>query len=203
MSRSRKEKEAFKNVFSIEKFLEQIKNSNENMKYLINNYFDDNTIEVAINSLNNLKKSNKEKEFLDYMHFVDKQLNFAGQANQNKRHKIPTIFAGAIYIDKFPKEFNIYTTPQKMVISKFSSIEDLEFYQNINKKFSRKIMDTIVNKNKDWAYQDDFMQIVLKYIDLKTEEEIINYLNNNNDADLIRECFYDFQNEIEKAGYNL
>ena len=203
MSRTRKEKEAFKNVFSIDNFLERIINNNENMNYLMDNYFNDDTIEVAMNSLKNLKKTDKEYEFINFLHFVDKKLNFAGQARENRRHKIPTIFAGAIFIDKYNKEFKIYTDAQKMVIAKYSIIEDLDFYQNINNNFSRRIMDTIVNKNKDWAFQDDFMKIVLKYKNIKSEDEIINYINENDDADLIRECFYDFQNEIEKAGYNL
>ena len=73
--------------------------------------------------------------------------------------KIPTIFAGAIYIDKYEKEFNIYTSPQKMIIAKYSAVEELDFYKNINNKFSRELMDTIVNKNKDWSFQDDFMKI--------------------------------------------
>ena len=133
MSKKRKIKEAFKNVNSIDIFLDRVKNNNENMNYLINNYFNNDTIELAIKSLNNIKNTNKEKEFIDYMHYVDKRLNFAGQASENRRHKIPTMFAGAIYIDKYQKEFNIYTAQQKMVISKFSAIEYLDFYKNINK----------------------------------------------------------------------
>lgn len=200
MSKPRKLKEAFKNVNSIDIFLDRVKNNNENMNYLINNYFNNDTIELAIKSLNNIKNTNKEKEFIDYMHYVDKRLNFAGQASENRRHKIPTMFAGAIYIDKYQKEFNIYTAQQKMVISKFSAIEYLDFYKNINKTFSKKIMDTIVNKNKDWAFQDDFMRIAYKYRDKKTEEEIIEYLNEHDEGDLIRENFLDFQKNLEKVG---
>ena len=200
MSKKRKIKEAFKNVNSIDIFLDRVKNNNENMNYLINNYFNNDTIELAIKSLNNIKNTNKEKEFIDYMHYVDKRLNFAGQASENRRHKIPTMFAGAIYIDKYQKEFNIYTAQQKMVISKFSAIEYLDFYKNINKTFSKKIMDTIVNKNKDWAFQDDFMRIANKYRDKKTEEEIIEYLNEHDEGDLIRENFLDFQKNLEKVG---
>ena len=200
MSKKRKIKEAFKNVNSIDIFLDRVKNNNENMNYLINNYFNNDTIELAIKSLNNIKNTNKEKEFIDYMHYVDKRLNFAGQASENRRHKIPTMFAGAIYIDKYQKEFNIYTAQQKMVISKFSAIEYLDFYKNINKTFSKKIMDTIVNKNKDWAFQDDFMRIAYKYRDKKTEEEIIEYLNEHDEGDLIRENFLDFQKNLEKVG---
>lgn len=200
MSRTRKEKEAFKNVFSIEDFLDRIKSSNENIKCLTNNYFNDDTIEVAIACLNNIKNNNKEKDFLDYMHFVDKNLNFPGQASENKRHKIPTIFAGAIYIDKFEKEFNIYTAPQKMIISKFSAIEYLDFYENINNIFSREVMDTIINKNKDWSFQDDFMTIAYKYRNEKSNEEIINYLNEHDDGYLIRENYEDLEKELEKVG---
>ena len=58
MSRKRKEKEAFKNVSTIDAFLDRIKNSNENMKYLMDNYFNDDTIEESINSLNNMKNTN-------------------------------------------------------------------------------------------------------------------------------------------------
>ena len=200
MSKKRKIKEAFKNVNSIDIFLDRVKNNNENMNYLINNYFNNDTIELAIKSLNNIKNTNKEKEFIDYMHYVDKRLNFAGQASENRRHKIPTMFAGAIYIDKYQKEFNIYTAQQKMVISKFSAIEYLDFYKNINKTFSKKIMDTIVNKNKDWAFQDDFMRIAYKYRNEKKEDEIIDYLNEHNEGDLIRENFLDFQKNLEKVG---
>lgn len=203
MSRKRKEREAFKNVCSIEDFLDKVKNSNENMNYLINNYFNDDTIEESIKCLNHLKNTNKEIEFLDYMHFVDKKLNFAGQASENRRHKIPTIFAGAIYIDKFSKQFNIYTVPQKMIIAKYSAIEFLDFYENINNIFSRKVMDTIINKNKDWAFQDDFMKIAHKYNKEKTEEEIIKYLNEHDEVELIRESYEDFQKAIEKAGLYL
>lgn len=203
MSRKRKEKEAFKNVSSIDEFLDRVKNNSENLNYLTNNYFNDDTIEQSIKCLNNIKDTNKEKAFLDYMHFVDKRLNFAGQANENRRHKIPTIFAGAIYIDKYEKEFNIYTAPEKMIIAKFSAIEFLDFYENINNIFTKNIMDTIINKNKDWAFQDDFMQIAYKYKDVKAEDEIINYLNEKTDSELIRESFEDYQKAIEKAGLYL
>ncbi len=200
MSKPRKEKEAFKNVFSIDDFLDKVKNSNDNMNYLMNNYFNNDTIQESMNCLKHLTETNREQEFISFMHFVDKKLNFAGQGNENRRHKIPTLFAGAIYIDKFPKEFNIYTAEQKMVISKFSAIEFLDFYENINNIFSRKIMDTITNKNKDWAFQDDFMRIAYKYRNEKTEDEIIDYLNEHDEGDLIRENFLDFQKNLEKVG---
>ena len=87
-----------------------------------------------------------------------------------------------------------------MIISKFSAIEYLDFYENINNIFSREVMDTIINKNKDWSFQDDFMTIAYKYRNEKSNEEIINYLNEHDDGYLIRENYEDLEKELEKVG---
>ena len=88
MSAKRKEREAFKNIYSVESFLERIKNSNENTRYLLNSFFNDNTIDESIKCIKNIRK-NKEKEerFIKFLHFVDSKLNFAGQSSENRRQK--------------------------------------------------------------------------------------------------------------------
>ncbi len=139
MERPRKEKEAFKDINTIEEFLTSIESNDLNLKYLYDNYFNNDTLETALTSINNLKGS-KEKEFIHYLHFVDKKLNFPVQAKQNRRHKIPTIFAGAIYLDKLYKEFKIYTDVQRIIIAKYSITEELDFYKNINNYFSRNLI---------------------------------------------------------------
>ena len=194
-------KEAFFDINTIDEFMNAIENSHENMKSLYDNYFYDDNLILAIMCVNSMKNDElKEKEFIKYMHFVDKKLNFPGEAQQNRRHKIPTIFAGAIYIDKFNKEFNIYTDQEKMIISKYSAFEPLDFYENVNHYFGKRVMDAVVSKNKNWGFQDDFLKIVRKYVDLKSEDEIIDYLNEHDEGELIRECFRDFQELLEKMG---
>ena len=199
MDRPRKEKEAFKDINKIDKFLEVIESNNENLSYLVDNYFYDNNIEIAINCLKALK-DNQEEEFIDFMHYVDRKLNFPGQGKENRRHKIPTIFAGAIYLDKFSKQFNIYTDAQKMIIAKYSIPEDINFYMNINNCFSKEIMDAIIYKTRNWTFQDDYMGIAYKYKDRKSEDEIIDYIFEHDDKDLILESYNDYQEALEKAG---
>jgi len=201
MSKPRKPREAFKNVNSINRFIEIIKNNEDNLNCLIDNYFNGEMIETAIVSLNRIKSnSDKTKHFLKFMHYVDSKLNFAGQYNQNKRHKIPTIYAGAIYIDKFEKEFNEYTMEQKLLIAKYSIVEYLEFYKNINKIFSKKIMNCIVEKDKKWSYQTEFMTIAKKYEKTKTEDEIIEYIKSKEPEELLRESYSDFLELVKKIG---
>lgn len=201
MSKPRKPKEAFKNVNSINRFIEIIKNNEDNLNCLIDNYFNGEMIETAIVSLNRIKSnSDKTKQFLNFMHYVDSKLNYAGQYNQNKRHKIPTIYAGAIYIDKYEKNFNKYTMEQKLLIAKYSIVEFLEFYKDINNLFSRRIMDCIVSKHKKWSYQTEFMTIAIKYQKTKTEDEVIEYIESKEPDELLRESYSDYLELVKKLG---
>ena len=71
MSKPRKPKEAFKNVNSIDRFIEIIKNNDDNLKFLIDNYFNDDTLETAILSLSRIKSNpDKTKQFLNFMHYA-------------------------------------------------------------------------------------------------------------------------------------
>ena len=201
MSKPRKPKEAFKNVNSIDRFIEIIKNNDDNLKFLIDNYFNDDTLETAILSLSRIKSNpDKTKQFLNFMHYVDSKLNIAGQYNQKKIKKIPTIYAGAIYIDKFEKIFNKYTMEQKLLIARYSIVEFLEFYKDINNLFSRRIMDCIVSKHKKWSYQTEFMRIAKKYKKTKTEDEVIEYIESKEPDELLRESYSDYLELVKKLG---
>lgn len=201
MSKPRKPKEAFKNVNNIDRFIEIIKNNEDNLNCLVDNYFNSDMVETAIVSLNKIKSNpEKTKQFLNFMHYVDSKLNFEGQYNQNKKHKIPTIYAGAIYIDKYEKIFNKYTMEQKLLIAKYSIVEYLEFYKEINNLFSKRMMDCIVAKHKKWSYQAEFMNVAKKHKKDKTEDEVIEYIESKEPEELLRESYSDFLELVKKIG---
>lgn len=195
----------FESVNSIDDFKKIIVNDNDNINYLYRNYVNDENIILSIMCLNSLKRDNdKEEEFVKFIHYVDKKMNFPKEAHQTRRHKIPTLFASAIYFDKYYDNFSIYTEQEKMIIAKYSALESIDFYENINHLFSKKVMDTVILKNNDWSYQEEFLDIVLKYINSKSEDEIISYLLEHNDNELLKENSMSFDRIVEEMGdYNL
>ncbi len=190
-----KKRQAFEDVKTKE---DLIKMFQKNIEYLIEGYINDATATTVI--VKSLSMTDEQaKKSLSFLHHVDTKLNFAGQADFNKRHKIPTIVAGMNYIINHEEEVQDLSLDELMVLAKISSIEEEQEYNNLLTIYTKNILSEITSRDNRYGFREFFATIVEKlHGEGKTEQEILKYLQSNNNESLIEEAI-SYDNELLKS----
>ncbi len=179
-----KKKQAFENVLTKEDLLEVL---NNNLDYLTNGYLNEDVCASVLVCIPTMSKE-EESSVINFLHFVDRKLNFAGQGSFNKRHKIPTIVSGANYILNHNNSINDLTLDEFMTLAKLSIIEDDKYYDDAPSIYTKDILTEVTNRDKRYGFRDFFVTVVEKYHNLgKSPEEILEHLKSHTNEELIEE----------------
>lgn len=193
-----KKRQAFENVLSKEDLLDTL---NENIDYLTNGYLNEDVCSNVLVRIASLDKE-EESEVLNFLHYVDRKLNFAGQGSFNKRHKLPTIISGTNYILNYKSRIKDLSLEEFMVLSKLSIIEEESRYNEILDVYTKDILKEVVSRDKRYGFADFFLTIVEKYHELGfSEKEIIDYLQSHSNDELIKESIAYDDEILRKLGY--
>lgn len=171
-----------------------------NIEYLIDGYLNQNVAaNVIVKSLS--MNEEQEKEVLSFLHFVDSKMNFPGQGDYNKRHKIPTIVSGINYILNHEDRIKELNQDELMVLSKLSITEDEEAYSNLLDIYTKDILSEIVSKDNRYGFREFFVTVVEKlHEEGKKEKAILKYLKDNKNEDLIQEAINYDNSILERFG---
>ncbi len=193
-----KKRQAFENVLTKEELLNTF---NDNIDYLTNGYLNEDVCSSVLVEIPFLS-DDKESEVLTFMHYVDRKLNFGGQGDFNKRHKLPTIISGINYLLNHENSIKDLTLEEFMVLSKLSVIEEESFYNDATDVYTKDILKEVVSRDKRYGYADFFLTIVEKYHRLGLDEkEIVSYLQSHSNDELIQESIAYDDEILRKLGY--
>lgn len=177
----------FEEVNSVSDFVTLLVNDEENIDYIFNQGVDNETIEKYINAINKIAKTDEEKNFVKFVHYVDKKMNFAGEHNQNRKNKIPTIYSYANLLANYNDQFKKYNKAQKMIIANQQYYGDEKEWDNLSYNYPIELMDTITSIYP--RYLDQLQCLAFSYFnkDKMLLETMINFIKNNDIKDII-EC---------------
>ena len=146
---------AFTDIKTISDLKEELK---KHPNYLQNSYLNPETLEAAIKGLEYLSE-NEAEAYLEFVHHVDKALSMGGTARGNRYHKLPTIMAGLIYYAYYPSTISELSLDEITILSKFSIINPLQFYENSVEYYGKDLLDEISKTTNDFMYRDGFMHL--------------------------------------------
>jgi len=187
-----KKRQVFENIKTKDDLSKMFQN---NIEYLIDGYLNQNVAaNVVVKSLSMDEK--QEKEVLSFLHLVDSKMNFPGQGDYNKRHKIPTIVSGINYMLNYEDKIKDLTQDELMVLAKLSIIENEEEYPKLLDIYTKDILSEIVSRDDRYGFREFFVTIVEKLNEEgKKEKDILKYLKENDNEVLIKEAI-DYDNSI-------
>ena len=147
-------------------------------------------LEVAFSEMNNLD-AEKEKRFIDFMHYVDKTLyNYSGNDKDAKR-KLRIILSSAIYLGRLYDKIKNYTFRQFLLLCCYSSMFSCEQFEYFESVLDQNILDCIIAKDSSFYIQSDLLEI--PFMDIEDYEEnkeyIIRHINTSTVKELYDEIF--------------
>ena len=117
-------------------------------------------------------------------------MNFASQAHKNRYHKIPTILAGAIYLDLYPDTVVKLTPAELEILAKHSIILPLSFYKTATMYYTKELLAVINEKGEDFMFKTDYIYFTKKYFKMgKTPTEVTEYFRKTPTEELTEEAF--------------
>ena len=176
-------------VNSIEEFKERLHDPFVNEQLLKSMIYEGN-FEVAFSEMNNLD-AEKEKKFIDFMHYVDKTLyNYSGNDKDAKR-KLRIILSSAIYLGRLYDKIKNYTFRQFLLLCCYSSMFSCEQFEYFESVLDQNILDCIIAKDSSFYIQSDLLEI--PFMDIEDYEEnkeyIIRHINTSTVKELYDEIF--------------
>ena len=176
-------------VNSIEEFKERLHDPFVNEQLLKSMIYEGN-LEVAFSEMNNLD-AEKEKKFIDFMHYVDKTLyNYSGNDKDAKR-KLRIILSSAIYLGRLYDKIKNYTFRQFLLLCCYSSMFSCEQFEYFESVLDQNILDCIIAKDSSFYIQSDLLEI--PFMDIEDYEEnkeyIIRHINTSTVKELYDEIF--------------
>ena len=176
-------------VNSIEEFKERLHDPFVNEQLLKSIIYEGN-LEVAFSEMNNLD-AEKEKKFIDFMHYVDKTLyNYSGNDKDAKR-KLRIILSSAIYLGRLYDKIKNYTFRQFLLLCCYSSMFSCEQFEYFESVLDQNILDCIIAKDSSFYIQSDLLEI--PFMDIEDYEEnkeyIIRHINTSTVKELYDEIF--------------
>ena len=144
---------------------------------------------VLSTALSNIKSFTDEEErrFLDLVKTIDKEM-VTDRKQKNMTHKLMSIISGCLYIKD--KNYQDYKSKALALLAKYSCYEDISFYKDAYKKYSKEVLDSVISKTKDYMIQENLLLVVEKLYEEKKEvEEVISYLERNDLKLLLQEAF--------------
>lgn len=166
---------AFAEIKTISDFKQELENS---VEYVNGSYFNQETLETAITSLNSMP-AEQQARFLSFIHHVDRTMSMAGAAKANRYHKIPTALAGCIYFAQFPETIKDLSYDELSVLARHSAIAPLAFYESAVEKYGQELLAAIVAKSEDYMYRGTYLALASQKIsEGQSKEEVVNYITN-------------------------
>ncbi len=185
----RKKQTFLEDVNSIEEFKLKLHDDFVNEQLMKSMIYEGN-LEVAFSEMNNLDKE-KEKKFIDFMHYVDKTLyNYSGNDKDAKR-KLRIILSSAIYLGRLYDKIKNYTFRQFLLLCCYSSMFSCEQFEYFESVLDQNILDCIIAKDSSFYIQSDLLEI--PFMDIEDYEEnkeyIIRHINTSTVKELYDEIF--------------
>lgn len=185
----RRKQTFLEDVNSIEEFKEKLHDPFVNEQLLKSMIYEGN-LEVAFSEMNNLD-AEKEKKFIDFMHYVDKTLyNYSGNDKDAKR-KLRIILSSAIYLGRLYDKIKNYTFRQFLLLCCYSSMFSCEQFEYFESVLDQNILDCIIAKDSSFYIQSDLLEI--PFMDIEDYEEnkeyIIRHINTSTVKELYDEIF--------------
>lgn len=152
-------------------------------------YFHSDSIEQAKASLYALNPETQQK-ILKFANHVDKSMNFGSQARKNAYHKVPTILAGAIYLDLYPEQVADLSFLELETLAKHSITLPLMFYKKSKMYYTKELLAAINEIGPDFMYRTGYMFLTEKYFKQgKTPQEVTEYFLTADKKALLKEPF--------------
>ena len=185
----RRKQTFLEDVNSIKEFKEKLHDPFVNEQLLKSMIYEGN-LEVAFSEMNNLD-AEKEKKFIDFMHYVDKTLyNYSGNDKDAKR-KLRIILSSAIYLGRLYDKIKNYTFRQFLLLCCYSSMFSCEQFEYFESVLDQNILDCIIAKDSSFYIQSDLLEI--PFMDIEDYEEnkeyIIRHINTSTVKELYDEIF--------------
>ena len=185
----RRKQTFLEDVNSIEEFKLKLHDDFVNEQLMKSMIYEGN-LEVAFSEMNNLDKE-KEKKFIDFMHYVDKTLyNYSGNDKDAKR-KLRIILSSAIYLGRLYDKIKNYTFRQFLLLCCYSSMFSCEQFEYFESVLDQNILDCIIAKDSSFYIQSDLLEI--PFMDIEDYEEnkeyIIRHINTSSVKELYDEIF--------------
>lgn len=173
----------------------------ENINYLTTSYFNQDTLETSLNSFFHMKENQKTR-LMDFAKYLDQYMNEPQPTGKNRLHKIPTLFAAAIYLNNYQEQIADYTDKELAILAKYSIIEFLDFYEMAPINYPRELLNAIFEKGLDYREHEDYMFLVTDcFKDTNTPNEIINIINSTPRRELLQKSFAYQKNMMEGEIY--
>lgn len=168
----------FKEVNNIEDFKAVI---TENIDYISNRicgFMPEDTLNIALQGLSSFPKE-QEKNFISFVKRVDKSYSSPGSYNGNAWHKLPTVLAGSIYYNYYPDTISTLTLDEMVLLSYFSFVTPITFYETSVEKYSKELLSAIIEKTQNDRYDSMSIFILADKMmrkDNKTKEETTKHI---------------------------
>ena len=181
-----KDKLIFKQTKSYEEVVRLLE---AELPYISKYYFHEDAIEQALASFHTPDEKTQAK-IVAFANHVDKKMNFGGQAHKNRFHKIPTILAGAIYLDLYPEAVEGLTPDELEILAKHSITLPLMFYKSAPMYYTKELLAVINEKGEDFMFKTDYIYLTEKYFKMgKTPTEVTEYFRKTPTEELTEEAF--------------
>lgn len=188
----RKKQTFLEDVNSIREFKEKLHDPFVNEQLMKSMIYEGN-LEVAFSEMNNLD-AEKEKKFIDFMHYVDKTLyNYSGNDKDAKR-KLRIILSSAIYLGRLYDKIKNYTFRQFLLLCCYSSMFSCEQFEYFESVLDQNILDCIIAKDSSFYIQSDLLEI--PFMDIEDYEENKEYIIRHINTSTVRELYDEIFNMI-------
>ena len=177
---------------SIKEFKEKLHDPFVNEQLMKSMIYEGN-LEVAFSEMNNLDPE-KEKKFIDFIHYVDKTLyNYSGNDKDAKR-KLRIILSSAIYLGRLYDKIKNYTFRQFLLLCCYSSMFSCEQFEYFESVLDQNILDCIIAKDSSFYIQSDLLEI--PFMDIEDYEENKEYIIRHINTSTVRELYDEIFNMI-------
>ena len=188
----RRKQTFLEDVNSIKEFKEKLHDPFVNEQLMKCMIYEGN-LEVAFSEMNNLD-AEKEKKFIDFMHYVDKTLyNYSGNDKDAKR-KLRIILSSAIYLGRLYDKIKNYNFRQFLLLCCYSSMFSCEQFEYFESVLDQNILDCIIAKDSSFYIQSDLLEI--PFMDIEDYEENKEYIIRHINTSTVRELYDEIFNMI-------
>ena len=153
-------------------------------------------LEVAFSEMNNLDKE-KEKRFIEFMHYVDRTLvNYSGKDKDAKR-KLRIILSSAIYFGRLYDKIKNYNLRQFLLLCSYSCVASCEQFEYFESVLDQNILNCIIEKDSSFYIQSDLLEI--PFMDIYEYEEDKEFTIRHIKTSTVKELYDEIFNMIRLA----
>ena len=153
-------------------------------------------LEVAFSEMNNLDKE-KEKRFIEFMHYVDRTLvNYSGRDKDAKR-KLRIILSSAIYFGRLYDKIKNYNLRQFLLLCSYSCVASCEQFEYFESVLDQNILNCIIEKDSSFYIQSDLLEI--PFMDIYEYEEDKEFTIRHIKTSTVKELYDEIFNMIRLA----